>query len=475
LTVCKLKGIVESLRIAAGASGRARELRLEALVGARMAEIDIVSLISPISESEPCGPDLDLAGDPDYMNFVARAEGVFPASFFSNPEGRPFDRTSIDFAAELAAIKPLLARTRDIRLLTILAKLYILNRDLEGFENVIHAIRELLSERWDDVHPRGDNGVFSARMAAVDTLDDLVPVILPLQYAPLVRDPRVGDISYRTYMIASGEVPARDGEDAHDLTTFEGAMDRVELGQLVQTLARINALRTALSDIRHVSTERAGFEYAAKLERLPELVDKMRSLLNGIVAKRDPSVALETDPAGKDAEAATDAPAASGEVRSLADVADALAAVAEYFSRREPSNPALLLVRQAEQLMGKSFFEIMQVLVPTYVEQAAFHIGADQALQLPLQRLSEFGFPSAPSSADGEEDGTSPQRQMEARTRAEALRLLEQTAKYYRAAEPSSPLPHLIDRARELSGRDFLSVLKHVLPEAAFTSKTEGN
>lgn len=448
---------------------------MKARVGARMAEIDIASLISPISESEPCGPDLDLAGDPDYMNFVARAEGLFPASFFSGPEGRAFDRTSIDFAAELAAIKPLLARTRDIRLLTILAKFYILNRDLEGFETAIHAIRELLSERWDDVHPRGDNGVFSARMAAIDTLDDLVPIILPLQYAPLVRDPRIGDVSYRTYMIASSEVAPRDGEDAHDLTTFDGAMDRVALPQIVQTLTRIDALRTALVDIRDVCTERAGFEHAAKLERLPELVDKIRSLLNGVVAKREPGAALETEPVGKGtAEPATDAPAASGEVHSLADVADALAAVAEYFSRREPSNPALLLVRQAEQLMGKSFFEIMQVLVPTYVEQAAFHIGTDQTLQLPLQRLSELGFPSAPSSADGQRDGPSPQRRMEVKTRAEALRLLEQTATYYRAAEPSSPLPHLIDRARELSGRDFMNLLKHILPEAALSSRTQG-
>jgi type VI secretion system protein ImpA len=437
-----------------------------------MAEMDIASLISPISEGEPCGPDLDLASDPDYMNFVASAEGLFPASFFSDPEGRPFDRTSINFMAELAAIKPLLARTRDIRLLIILAKFYILNRDLEGFAIAIHAIRELLSERWDDVHPRGDNGVFSARMAAIDTLDDLVPIIFPLQYAPLVRDPRIGDVSYRTYMIANGEVPARDGEDAHDLTTFEGAMDRVEMSQIVRTLAQIDALRTALVDIRHVSTERAGFEYAAKLERLPELVDKIHSLLNGVVAKRDPSAALETEPAGKGAEPAADAPAALCEVRSLADVADALAAVAEYFSRREPSNPALLLVRQAEQLMGKSFFEVMQVLVPTYVGQAAFHIGTDQTLQLPLQRLSELGFPSAPSSVDGEGDGTSPRRRMEANTRAEALRLLEQTTTYYRTAEPSSPLPHLIDRARELSGRDFLTLLKHVLPEAAFSPKT---
>ena len=47
---------------------------------------------------------------------------------------------------------------------------------------------------------------------------------------------------------------------------------------------------------------------------------------------------------------------------------------------------------------------------------------------------------------------------------AEAIRLLDQIGAYYRTAEPSSPLPHLTDRARDLASRDFLSLLKHVLP-----------
>lgn len=436
-----------------------------------MAEIDTASLISPISEGEPCGPDLDLAGDSEYMNFVARAEGLYPASFFSGPEGRPFDRSSIDFAAELAAIKPLMERTRDIRLLVILAKLSILNRDLETFESAIHAIRELLTTRWDEVHPRGDDGNFGARMAAIETLDDLVPVIFPLQYTPLVRDVRIGEISYRTHMIASGDVPPRDGEDAHDLTAVEGAFERIELPEIVQVLTRIEAMRTALGEIRDGFAERAGFENSVKLERLPDLVDKIRSLLNGVVTKRDPSAALQEAPAGDGAEAA--APV-MGEIRSLADVANALAAVADYFSRREPSNPALLLVRQAEQLMGKSFFEIMQILVPAHMEQAAFHIGSDHLLQLPLQRLAEFGFAATAPAEEGQGDGAEPPSRPEAKTRAEALRLLEQTVAYYRVAEPSSPLPQLIDRARELASRDFLSLLKQVLPSEAFGSKAEG-
>jgi len=150
-------------------------------------------------------------------------------------------------------------------------------------------------------------------------------------------------------------------------------------------------------------------------------------------------------------------------VRSLADAAAALAAIAAYFVRKEPSNPALLLVRQAEQLMGKSFIEVMQILVPSQMEQAAIYIGKEQTLQLPLGRLSELVSSSESPAANGGDTDEAPRR-LEANTRADAIRLLDQIGAFYRAAEPSSPLPYLTDRARDLAGRDFLSLLKHVLP-----------
>jgi type VI secretion system protein ImpA len=51
--------------------------------------------------------------------------------------------------------------------------------------------------------------------------------------------------------------------------------------------------------------------------------------------------------------------------------------------------------------------------------------------------------------------------------RGQALGLLDQVAAYFRNVEPSSPVPFLIDRARELAQRDFLSLLRDVLPEGA--------
>jgi len=462
-----------------------------------MASFDFAGLGGAVSDTEPCGPDLDLAGDPDYMNFVARAEGLLPATFFSGPDGKPFDRGSIDFAAEFATIGPIIERTRDLRLLALLAKFLILNRDLTGFIGCVGLIDTLLKHRWDDVHPQATDGDFAVRTAAVESLDDMPPVVFPLQYLPLINHRRLGPVSYRTWMIATGEAKPREGEEIHDAAAIEVALMEEELPVLIERREQFQTLQSALASIRDACVDQLGADRAAKLERLPALAEKIRALLESVVAKRDPSLAT-APAAGAQAEAASGPSSVpAGAVTSNRDVIDALAAIADYFARSEPSNPALLLVRQAEQLMGKSFVDVMRVLVPNHMEHAAVRIGKDQMFDLPIERLSEFAQ-VAPSLPDPSEEAPAQEpapdsetpsdfpaadpsgatsatlRRIEVRSRGDATRLLDQIGSFYRVAEPSSPVPFLTDRARSFAERDFLSLLKEFLPPDALKGPTPG-
>jgi type VI secretion system protein ImpA len=45
--------------------------------------------------------------------------------------------------------------------------------------------------------------------------------------------------------------------------------------------------------------------------------------------------------------------------------------------------------------------------------------------------------------------------------------LLDDVQRYFRLSEPSSPVPMLCDRARAMVERDFMSLLRDVLPKAA--------
>ncbi|MGH7042149.1 MAG: type VI secretion system protein TssA [Acetobacteraceae bacterium] len=74
--------------------------------------------------------------------------------------------------------------------------------------------------------------------------------------------------------------------------------------------------------------------------------------------------------------------------------------------------------------------------------------------------------PGAPVRAiPGRGAGMSAAALTEVTTRADALRLLDLVSEYYRRAEPSSPLPLLIGRARRLAELPFLDILRDLAPE----------
>jgi len=427
----------------------------------------IAELCIPLSEADPCGPDLDLAGDVDYLNFFAQTEGTLPSSFFSTEDGKPFDRSSLDLRSQVNEIKPLWEQSRDLRLLVMRARLLILDRDLAGFATTIGAIAEWQGKFWDDDHPRGSGADFGTRAATLRALD-LPTVVFPLQYAPLCEGRRIGPVTYRAWMIAVGEVKPRPGEQKHPPAALTEAIADAAPEALATTRRHLAMVKTSLRRIGENFTTKGS---SLGLENLPGLVEKIQAFV-------DPHARLEVETdqlsEGNQISAERIAGAALGEPPgSLAQAQQALAGIAGYYSRSEPSSPTLPLVRQAHQLIGKSFFEVMSILVPTQMDKAAFQIGADQFFELPLGKLSKV--PEPPSLSEGQPmpsvaDGSVPYR---IESRAQAIALLEQVQRFFRHAEPSSPVPMLCDRARALAERDFMGVLREVLPKAAL--KNFGN
>lgn len=424
-----------------------------------MAVLSLGSLAEPLPGAEPCGADLELACDEEYASFMAAADGLLPATFFSGEDGRPFDRTTVDFASQYKVIARLGERTRDLRLLVLLAKLRILDRDLAGFTTALEAIAALLDRYWEAVHPRGEAGDFALRMVTVQSLDDMVPVILPLNYAPLFEHRHAGPVSYRSHLLAEGEVAPRGDEDKLDVGSIKRAFTEADLTALVERRDQLKTIGEALARIRAAFVEKVGRGEAVAFARLQPLVEKIRALLDGQIVLRDPS--LGETPADVEAEEGeAEARLVAGDIASLADARAALEAIAGYYERREPSNPALLLVRQAAELVGKSFIDALRVLVPSYVEDVKVQIGTTQVFDLPIERLSEF------ASIDGTgEDMAADAATFEVTTRDTALQLLKKIGAFYHKAEPSSPVPYLVDRARELAGRDFLGLLREMLPK----------
>jgi type VI secretion system protein ImpA len=231
---------------------------------------------------------------------------------------------------------------------------------------------------------------------------------------------------------------------------------------LAASRKHVAMLKTSLGRIRNAFALKGT---SAGLQNLPALVDKISAFIDPLAAAQATPEAEAGGIGAAAKDGATVKPAGAAPV-SLTQARDALAAIAEYYSRMEPSSPTLPLVRQAHQLIGKSFIEVMTILVPTQMEKAAFQIGAEQVFELPLGRLSKLPE-MAPAQPPADQPGGTGAPQYTVESRSQAIALLDQVQRFFRASEPASPVPMLCDRARALAERDFMGVLRDVLPKAA--------
>jgi type VI secretion system protein ImpA len=421
--------------------------------------------LAPISSEEACGPDLDLAGDAAFMNFLATWEGKLPQSFFIGDKA--FDRASIDFPAAFSEASRLLVRTHDIRLLALLAKLAILDRDLAGFARYVRSIAWLLTNRWDEVHPRAEGEDFSSRIAQLASLDDGPVVVMPMQYVPLLATQREGALVFRARMVARGEAKPREGEGLASSATMDRIMTNVPMEALAATTATIEQIQAALGAIQAVTRARLGFVGGVEFKALAPLVGRIAEFLREVSIKRDPSLAAAPSETTADAESpgarADGAPSAPAGFATLADIDAALSAALGYFAQSEPSSPARLLIGHARESLGKNLYEVMQLLAPSHADNARVFVGPDGAFTVPVNSLTNA------SSAEFDRVDAPP-----ASSRAAALAIIETVASHIRRTEPSSPAPYLLERARALASRDFLTLLQDLLPEDDLSSMKQG-
>lgn len=477
-----------------------------------MASLNFAAYASAISDADPCGPDLE--DDPDFMNVTARLEVALPAQYFRrDDEGRQvaFDRSGIEFPAAFSDLGKLLERSRDLRLLVLAGKLAILNRDVPGFAACLSTIATLLSEQWERVHPRAQDGDQIMREVALQSLDELPTVVLPLQHAPLFVSRRIGPFAFRSQLVATGETKLVEGEQHPDAGTIQAALSDTDIDELTATLARIRAIAEALAGIRAIWLEKVGADHSLSFPRLSALVDQIVAFLDAALTRRVPGHQAMPGPQAAPGEGA---PAGSlsvapGSCGSILQVKDTLAACLGYFRRMEPSSPAVLLIGQAQQLIGKSLIEVIQIMFPDHLGQAVLEIGDRPRFRLPLERLgapeeqaseegygddsyassedetyddaseeageAEEGSEFGGSDPDAPEAGETPQPTpaLQVSTRAEAVAGMRAVATFYRQVEPSHPTPLLMDKACALAQRDFMALLGDILPDVAVMPDTD--
>lgn len=337
--------------------------------------------LQPVSEDDPCGPDLEY--DNDFLALTQAAAG--------KPETQFAPAEPPDWRAVRSGAEDINGRTRDLRVANLLLRARL---RLEGFAVLAPSLRlfeALLTGWWDELHPRLDDGDAFARVNILNELTSLDATLGDVRASLVLNDRGIGQISVRDIEIAMGNLAARDDEYPPPRGQIENMLADAVAGYphlATQATAAVEALDALL----------ACLQVRLNYGEVPDF-SALRSMLEGVVAvsPRPASIdAAADDLAGmlsdlgiaQDGDAGHDAPAAAprrgrsaggglGSIESRADAVRAIEAVCAYLEKHEPTNPAADLLRRAQRLIDRNFLQLVREFAPDAVGEVARMLGVD--------------------------------------------------------------------------------------------------
>jgi len=304
----------------------------------------------------PCGPNLEY--DEAFMSLMNAAAGKPEQQYGDTiiPAEDP------DWKGVLEQSSELLRRTKDLRAALLLTRALTRIDGLPGFARGIEVARRLLEAHWDEAHPRltvdGEPDPVM-RANALSGFADETGLLRDLRSASLISTP-VGAISVRTAEGILKRDPAASGmTEAQLMQAVRTAVERNDASGLTAIPQALDHCRA----IQVLAVERMGSVDAPDLQSVRTLLETLGRLV--VSPQRGGGEASETAGAGDAALAG----ASLGVVQSRDDALRALDAVCEFLARREPSNPAPLLIRRAQRLIGSGFMDIMRDMAPESIAQ----------------------------------------------------------------------------------------------------------
>jgi len=309
--------------------------------------IDCDALVQPLSESEPCGENLE---DTQQMAAID-AFRIFGQSTPLKPD--------TDWRAVREASVEALGTSKDFRLLAHLATAGLRIDGIQSLANSLMVATRWLTDYFDTVYPRIDDDAV-LRKNALNYFADRMAVIDALRRAPLVSNRQLGSFSLRHVEIAEGKMtPAEeDGTEPPTEAQIAGAFSAAPQEELTQSLALLTTAIDALKSIGAIMVEKQGVQAAPDTGVLSDTLTRMKD----IVARHVRAPVSESAATGNGAAEGTGG--VPGQIRSREDAIRSLDAVSEFFRRAEPSSPVPLFVDRAKRLIARDFLEVLAELAP---------------------------------------------------------------------------------------------------------------
>ena len=329
-------------------------------------------LLEPISEAHPCGSDLEY--DPEFVllqSKVTPKQDAQYGDFVSPPEAVNWTEVERD-------CRRLLLRTRDIRILVLLARCRVRLDQAIGLRDGLCILSRLLETWPETIYPQvvvdgePDPAVRANALAALADPQGLMQDVRDLVISTNgVLRLRVRDVerSLSTPRAADALAPEAVRHQLHELRNQNDAV-----------LSALDEAQAFASSIDSWARHHLPDDY-------PDLGTLLR-LLDTVTGCAAPAAApaviappvSERSPAasqglmGTTIEGPAITPLDSNSPTPVMDRNTALASIQAariWFEAHEPSSPVALLLKQAERLTGKRFDEVYQAIPAELVERWA--------------------------------------------------------------------------------------------------------
>lgn len=348
----------------------------DAQTAAMLADPALAAWLTPVSEDDPCGPDLEY--DNDFLALTQAATGKAETQF--SPAEPP------DWPAVRSLAESLNERSRDLRVARYWLRARLHMDGLAVLAPGLRLFEQMMLNWWDELHPRLDDGDAFARLNVLAELGSANTLLGAVRQSLVLNDRSIGQISVREVEIALGRLSPRDDESPPSRAQIESMLrdaadSHAEIAtQAASALAALDALDECLST-------RVGFgerpDYSALRDMLaavqavsPDTTTDTDALLAGLDDDTSDSTANDDEPAPRRSRSRTGA-GGLGSVESREDAVRAIGLICNYLERSEPTNPAANLLRRAQRLIDRNFLQLVREFAPEAVGEVARILGVD--------------------------------------------------------------------------------------------------
>lgn len=328
----------------------------------------IEKLLKPISDEQPCGPDLSNDGEFDRIETILKGKPEVEIGNVQRPAEPP------DWRELAEASAGYLGRSKHIRVAVILCCSRLKTSGLAGFRDGLELIRGLLEQYWPALYPQLDPQDGNDPTQRLNILGSLTRprgsvigswlIVVDGLYAAEVCQPKGAPALTFDQLLASRAKPA-EGESAPvEGPTAAAVAAAIRDAGNEQINGQREALKQSLAAIQGIDqylTTTLGAGNTISFEVVERALQEMLSGLESYVPGSDGSASEATATEGETG-ASAGAINVRGSIRSREDVVRAIDTICSYYEQVEPSSPVPYVLRRAQKLAQMNFIEAVQEL-----------------------------------------------------------------------------------------------------------------